>query len=775
MLAHQRLWGVPAKNAEILGFAEEDTFQDVFGVPGRLALHVAVRVPESGKYRLSAALKDETGNATNQDQTYDLPAGTNRVDLRAGPPRKIDGTLKIQNVRLEKIDGKTANVVAQRDFLGIIGPYTMVEKESESRRKARAMLHVPVRKRFPDRASPLTSHTLTGKIENITGEPNAAGKFEVLRFRVEVPRVTGRCSWFASLKVGDQFVGAAITEVDAATAPESIVFEFPGNSISWDGTDGDVRLDNIIVAHQGPGGWVHRFDQFPGFPIPGLRLAMVEGSVAISVRFTGKNHVEFIDSNHNGKYEAVKVAIGFESNRACKVRPTYKDSNGSSYQAGTADYDPRAGKPQVVFYIGFDNPWQSGDHFLQDFEVECKDARGEFVRAHFDKSYRVSLGNFSSEQFERAFELSFANKEAISEDGWLVYHVNCTPHLMLDLPIEFAVGQYMPTTKMSVDPPRGKCKANATTLRFKPVPDTPPITYPISVHASNPTGTLDALANTTWVKASVPEVLGVLPNAGSGKLAAFRMHGDDLSTRIAKMELLINDREDIAHACRVTLVRFAVSLTGDSGLTQQESKNPNHTPLENSQCVVGKYYDEFSSVPIRFKPAFSGLKNIYVRAWNDVGANSGWSRQGTWEVSQNEAPVPVSVSPYLGVADHQTFTFTFADANGAGDLNDLEMLVAFAPSDERQCHWTINRSTGRVSLLNDATGSLTLGGAGRLAGSQCSVGNVRILEEAGRMLRVSADVNFAPGFRGRRNVFLKAADKGKLESRWLWAGSWYVP
>jgi hypothetical protein len=772
----------PAKSAEILGFSEETTIFDVAGTLGGFVLHVGVRVPEDGKYRMGGTIANEKGQASSGTREYDLTAGVNRIDFGLEPPRQVDGKLKVSNLRLEKMSGKNVTLLDHLDSVGTFGPFVLTSKQWEPRRKAWDDLKHP-RGATPIKGetsvikpSPLKSRTLTGKIENITGAPNAAGKFETLRLKLQVPVVVGDCIWNANVEAGGKVLASTNTKTNSAKPADTIVFEFPGGLIAAGKPDDDLRLSGVVVMCREAKmtGWVHSFDQFPKYLIPGIHPSMFRPDRANAVRFTHKNRVELIDSNHDGKYEVLKVTLGFKADRPCRISATLKDSEGSQEQIYAPEYDPRTA--EVIFLIGFDNQYSAGEHFLDGFNVSCDAKNGIFRPVTYDKSYRLSLGSFSSEQFQPAIELSFANLQPILDNGSFLYKVNCTPHWTLDLPVDFSLGD-VPATDISFDPPHGACKPNATTLRFKPLPDAPPLRYDVTVNGQVGNSHIFAMATTYWVKPSVPEVLGLRPNAGSGKRVVIQLAADDLSTGVPKIELLINDKEDIRRACHITSMGLVTTLSDDGGGSARETRNPNWLSVENSQCVIEKGYIGGLTVPLRFKAGFDGLKNIYVRAWNGAGATSGWTKQGTWTVSQNEVPVPISVSPYLGAANRQTFTFTFADANGAADLIKLDALIAYASADDHTCHLAVDRATGRATLLDGAAshGSIPLGGSGRVSGAQCAVENVHVIEESGRMLRLSADFHFTSAFRGRRNVFLKSGDKGKLESVWVWAGSWNVP
>ena len=238
----------------------------------------------------------------------------------------------------------------------------------------------------------------------------------------------------------------------------------------------------------------------------------------------------------------------------------------------------------------------------------------------------MPLGTFSSDQFQSPFELSLENREPTLESGTLVYRINCTPRWTLDFPLDFTAGPEIPSKSVSFDPPRAVCKAHATTLRFKPLPDTPPLEYPVTVTGRVENGNIAEFVNTTWVKAGQPLATGVQPNSGSGKRGLFRVFGDDASTGIPKMELLFNRTEDLAHACHVTITHLAVSLTDDDGRAVKTSNYPDYPSIENSQCAIEKSYS-FDGVALRFKPAFDGGEDHFrarpERGWRYDGLGQG--------------------------------------------------------------------------------------------------------------------------------------------------------
>ena len=64
------------------------------------------------------------------------------------------------------------------------------------------------------------------------------------------------------------------------------------------------------------------------------------------------------------------------------------------------------------------------------------------------------------------------------------------------------------------------------------------------------------------------------------------------------------------------------------------------TTLQNSQCSLNVATTTVASsgntltwnLPMTFKPAYAGAKNIYLLAADISGSNSGWQQLGAWTV-----------------------------------------------------------------------------------------------------------------------------------------------
>jgi len=747
--AASTIWNLPSKEAEILGFREEASIGDVAGRAGRIALYVGVRVPVPGQYRVALTVENERGNSITSSQQAELSNVVSQVEIDVDPPRGADGLLTIRDVTLERNVGSNWAPIAQRAMLGAIGPYRLSKTASKVSTAAKTPLIA---------TTPLKTATLPGTVELLSALPPAGAKIDTLLVKLGIPRIGGYCTWHADLESAGKLLERTSVDVAMGQAPESIVFEFRTASVYPHLPEGDIRLTGVNAACSD--GETVESREFSGFSdiIPGLRVSMLRLGTPPSATFTGDDRVEFLDDNHDGKFEAVRVSVGFWSDRRCRVTGTFYDTNGSRYSVYSPLYDPHEQRPGVVFYISFVDNFTAGDHRLDDFTVRCEDADGRYREPSYDKHHRVALGEFTSEQFQPPYVLSFENEHPPLADGELVYTVNCKRNLAMDLAIGVSASTTAPGAQVELDSERIVCGDHPLTVRIRPAQETPPDAYDVSIVSGPADSNIVFYLETKWVKSEGPQILGVWPNTGAGKRAGFRVAAED-PAGVAKIELLIGETEDSAKACQVTIVSGSVVLNDDNGRAL------------NGQCALEKG-STGGAVRLIFAPSFEGAKKIFVRATSGDGVATSWMEEGSWKVNENEVPTPIAASPYWGEGSRQTFSFYYADRNGAEDLERLEAVVGLTPNDDAACHLIVERAANRVSLAGGS--SIQLGDAGMITGRMCRAAHVRVVETRGRALRLSADLEFTAAFRGRRNVFLRSSDRAKAQSDWLWVGTWEV-
>ncbi len=171
-----------------------------------------------------------------------------------------------------------------------------------------------------------------------------------------------------------------------------------------------------------------------------------------------------------------------------------------------------------------------------------------------------------------------------------------------------------------------------------------------------------------------------------------------------------------------------------------------------------------------------------MKANDNGGQSSGWQIMGSWSVTpvSNQPPSLVSATPSSGSGlGPQTFSFVYSDPNGSGYLNEVMALFSPTGGFPNACYFLYIPAANSLYLFNDAgttwLGPMTLGVAGTLQNSQCSV-NVgsSSASGSGNNLTMNLAVTFTSSFAGTQTTFMKANDNGGKSSGWQIMGSWSV-
>src|SRR5262249_39199715 len=155
--------------------------------------------------------------------------------------------------------------------------------------------------------------------------------------------------------------------------------------------------------------------------------------------------------------------------------------------------------------------------------------------------------------------------------------------------------------------------------------------------------------------------------------------------------------------------------------------------------------------------AFDGAKNVYMEVKN-ASHDSGWTLMGTWTVGSGgqtaSPPVPVSVTPNTGSGMSHTFAFAFSDPNGATDIVSAQMDINATLTVPNACYLFYIRAANTIYLASDSgvwQGPLTIGSAGTLQNSQCSVNSTNSSVTAvGNTLTVNLALSFKAAFSGSK-------------------------
>ena len=252
-------------------------------------------------------------------------------------------------------------------------------------------------------------------------------------------------------------------------------------------------------------------------------------------------------------------------------------------------------------------------------------------------------------------------------------------------------------------------------------------TYLRGIDISGATSGWQPLGN--WTVASTvgtPSAISVTPNSGAGSSQTFAFQYSDTAGAASLQQVWVYFNATLANpannACLLyyTIATRQINLLGDNGTAWQAATLGSATTLQNSQCSINVAAatavpsgDALTwNVPMTFKPAYAGPKNVYLHALDAAGASSGWQPFGVWTVAGASAtPAPVSVMPISGSGASQTFTLQYSDTSGAGSLQQVWVYFnsTLANPASNACLLYYSATTNQISLLGD-NGSVWQGG-----------------------------------------------------------------
>jgi Beta-propeller repeat len=300
--------------------------------------------------------------------------------------------------------------------------------------------------------------------------------------------------------------------------------------------------------------------------------------------------------------------------------------------------------------------------------------------------------------------------------------------------------------------------------------------------------------------------MGVNPPSGSGLTQTFSFTFTDPKgfSDLYVLDVLISTFLDGQTACYFALAPtgattgylYLVDDAGDGGYTVGSPMAlPSSNSVQNNQCTLNGVGSSISAsgntltltLAVTFNSAWVGNKAIYMAARSNT-QNSGWQAIGTWDVPGTVAPGPAvgTVSPARSTSSGQTYTFTYTDTSGYGDLFVLDILTNSFLDGVAGCYIAYVPTTptnGYVYLVDDAgdggyaPGSpVGLSSGSVLQNSQCAINTATSsASESGNTLTLNLNLTFKTTFAGNRVFFLAARNNTTGNSGWQAAGSVTVP
>jgi M6 family metalloprotease-like protein len=287
---------------------------------------------------------------------------------------------------------------------------------------------------------------------------------------------------------------------------------------------------------------------------------------------------------------------------------------------------------------------------------------------------------------------------------------------------------------------------------------------------------------------AAPSAPSALPSTGAGAAQQFEFTFRDENgyTDLTVLRAIVNASLTQAGGCAVEYRPLSneFRLSDDSAAGWLPPRTPAAAAgLENGACVLaaawvgGAGAEWIMRVELIFKSAFAGARNAYLYAEDKGFENSGWQTRATYTV-QNSPPAAGPLTPVSGGGGAVILTAQYTDANGAGDLTGLRLLVNSTAAAAAACLVEYLPRTGVVRLA-DNSGANWLdntmpGQAPFPSNSQCRIDS--FAETSRTLTRIEFRVRllFRPAFSGARNFYLAATDAGGAQANWQQLGAWTV-
>jgi hypothetical protein len=309
----------------------------------------------------------------------------------------------------------------------------------------------------------------------------------------------------------------------------------------------------------------------------------------------------------------------------------------------------------------------------------------------------------------------------------------------------------------------------------------------IYMQASNATGSTGWQVKGTWtVAAGPPQAVSATPSSGSGSTQTFSFAFTDPRgfAAINTTSILIGTSLGGVNSCYLYFARAAnaVYLANDAASAWLAPVTLGAASTQqNAQCSLSGAGSSVSAsgnnlilnLALTFKSAYLGAKTIYMEIFD--GQDSGWQNRGSWTVTDNGPPAPVSVAPSSGSGSSQAFSFQFTDPRGYAAIQTASILVGASLAGSNSCYVYFARAANAVYLADDAGAAwlapVILGATATQQNTQCSIAAAASsVSGSGNTLTLTLALSFKSGYAGAKNVYMQVYDG--TDSGWSQKGTW---
>jgi hypothetical protein len=292
----------------------------------------------------------------------------------------------------------------------------------------------------------------------------------------------------------------------------------------------------------------------------------------------------------------------------------------------------------------------------------------------------------------------------------------------------------------------------------------------------------------TGVVSTIPTIVSLSPNSGSGEAQTFAAVYNDASgaSLLTTVRILFNTSVNGSNGCYVLYspAQNAMYLENNAGNgTSAALSLGSSSSVSNSQCTLS---GAGSSVNISgnnmtvfyalsFTSAFTGSKNVYLLAGSNSGS-SGWVQEGSYTPVNPAPPAVVSVTPNSGSGVTQSFMAVYSDPQGFSNLATIRFLMNTSVNAANGCYVQYVPSQNALYLENNAgngtSAALTPGSSNTVSNNQCTLsGSGSSVTSSGNNMTVIYALTFSSTFTAAQNVYLLAGTNN-ASSGWVREGTW---
>ncbi|GIU77024.1 MAG: hypothetical protein KatS3mg005_0262 [Bryobacteraceae bacterium] len=285
----------------------------------------------------------------------------------------------------------------------------------------------------------------------------------------------------------------------------------------------------------------------------------------------------------------------------------------------------------------------------------------------------------------------------------------------------------------------------------------------------------------------VAGLAGSVTSRGRAVSVALSIQDPDSPRDVAAVELLIGNTPEDPESCWLRYSRRLgrIELKSEDGASWI-SPSPGDTQLEHAGCSVPAdpwIYVYSGALRITLGAAFreplQGQRNLWARATDASGADSGWTNLGAFSVeipAVNRPPSAVLAAPPGGTGSAVLARLDVTDQDGYLDVRAAALWFQSETDQDRWCAVAYERLTGifRLASSDSPVWQVLPSDGASVSTNSCRLLRASTSILSGNQIRVRPVVAFRESMAGPLVLRLNVSDMAGAETGWQDIGQWLV-